>query len=81
MNTELFTMILNKQIQWRQEYYANKKDKRIIRTIYNRKYKSKGNKDINEIHKVLVDMGFLEDQLTMIQQQDGNLCYDSLYGK
>ncbi len=80
MNSELFKLMVEKQNEWRDQYYANKKDKRIIRTICNRKYKSKGNKELEEIHNSLIELGLLEEVL-LRQTHSGELCYDALYGK
>lgn len=80
MNTELFQLIVEKQNEWRKQYYANKRTKRVIRTICNRKYKSKGNQDISDIHKSLLDGGFLEEVI-LRQTHSGELCYESIYGR
>lgn len=80
MQSELFKMIIEKQNVWRKQYHANKKDKQIIRTICNRKYKSKGNKELREIHKSLVNLGFL-DEVELVEQTNGNMCYESIYHK
>ena len=81
MDSDLFQLILKKQNEWRNQYYANKKRKNIITVICNRKYKSKGNKDVHEIHKSLLQLGFLEEDAILQQRFSGELCYDSLYGK
>jgi hypothetical protein len=80
MDSDLFKYLIEQQNIWRKQYYADKKTKRIIRTICNRKYQSKGNKDIENIHKSLVEMGFLEE-VKLIHTHSGELCYDILYGK
>jgi hypothetical protein len=78
MDTDLFKLMLEKQKEWRDQYYADNKAKKIIRTITNRKYKSKGNKSIDEINESL--KGVL-DEVIITQRETGELCYDSLYGR
>lgn len=80
MDTETFKLIVGKQNEWRKQYYANKIRKNIVTVICNRKYKSKGNKDINEIYKSLVEMGFLEDAILQ-HRISGDLCHECLLGK
>ena len=80
MNSELFKMIVEKQTEWRRRFNANKQTNLIIRTICNRKYKSKGNKELEEIHKSLVDLGYLEE-VDLVEQTDGDMCYQSVYHK
>lgn len=73
MNSELFKRMIEKQNEWRNQFYADKKTRQLIRTICNRKYKSKGNQELEEIHKSLLEMGFLED-VTLVEREYGNLC-------
>lgn len=77
MHSELFKMIVDKQLEWRRRYNSNKKTTQIIRTICNRKYKSKGNKELKEIHKSLLDLGFLEE-VKLDEREFGNLCDSSI---
>lgn len=80
MNSDLLKLMIEKQNEWRKQYYADKTNKQIIRTICNRKYKSKGNKGLEEIHKSLSETGVLEE-IILSQRESGELCYDSLDGK
>lgn len=80
MDSEKFRELIEKQCELRRQYNADKKTKQIIKTICNRKYKSKGNKGLEEIHKSLMDMGFLQE-IQLIHTQSGELCYDNLYGR
>lgn len=80
MDTEAFKLIVENQNEWRKQYYANKIRKNLVTVICNRKYKSKGNKDINEIYKSLIELGFLEDAILQ-HRISGDLCYNSLVGK
>ena len=80
MNPDLFKMMIEKQQEWRDQFMKNKHSKRIIQTITNRKYKSKGNKNMEQIHQDLVELGLLEE-ITLTQTESGNLCFESLYGK
>ncbi len=78
MDPDLFKLMVEKQGEWRRQYYENQKTKRIIRTICNRKYKSKGNKGLEEIRDSLKH--YL-DEIVLNQTQSGELCFESLYGK
>lgn len=78
MNEDLFKLMIENQALWRRQYYENKKTKRIIRTICNRKYKSKGNKSLEEIRDSL--KGYL-DEMVLNNSQSGELFFESLYGK
>jgi hypothetical protein len=74
MDGDLFKLMLQEQQTLRQQYYANEKTKNIIRIICNRRYKSRGNKTLEEIRDSL--KGYLDE---MVLNQD--LCFESLYGK
>jgi hypothetical protein len=78
MNQELFKLMVEKQNEWRNQYYADKQTKKIIKTICNRKYKSRGNKRLEEIRDTLKD--YL-DEMVLKNSQSGELCFESLYGK
>jgi hypothetical protein len=78
MDGDLFKLMLQEQQTLRQQYYANQKTKNIIRTICNRKYKSKGDKGLEEIRESL--KGYL-DEMILNNSQSGDLCFESLYGK
>lgn len=80
IDTQLFKLMVEKQNEWRKQYYANKRNKHIIKTVCNRRYKSKGNKNMEEIKNALLEMGFL-DELILKESGSGELCYESLYGK
>ena len=78
MDPDLFKLMVEKQGEWRRQYYENQKTKKIIRTICNKKYKSKGNKGLEEIRDSLKD--YL-DEMVLNQTHSGDLCFESLYGK
>ncbi len=80
MDIELFKLMLEKQKEWRNQYYANRKRKNVISVICNRKYKSKGDKDIQEIYDSLVEMGYLEDAI-YLHKFSGDICHECLLGK
>ncbi len=62
IDTHLFNLMVEKQNEWRKQYYENKKRKMLMKVIRNRKYKSKGNKkDAEYINKALIEMGFIEE--------------------
>lgn len=80
MDTELFKLIVQKHNEWRRQYNEDKNNKKIIQRICNRRYKSKGNKEMRDIHNSLVELGFLEEVI-LHQTHSGELCYESIYGK
>jgi hypothetical protein len=55
MNETFFKFIVENQDKWRNEYYANKKKQTQISIIQRRRYKSRGNKTLEEIQKSLED--------------------------
>jgi hypothetical protein len=61
IDTHLFKLMVEKQNELRKQYYENKKRKMLMKVIRNRKYKSKGNKDAEDINKALIEMGFIEE--------------------
>ena len=75
MNPDLFKLMVEKQGEWRRQYYENQKTKKIIRTICGRNYKIKGLEEIRDSLK-----GYL-DEMVLNQTQSGDLCFESLYGK
>ena len=76
MNMELFNSIINNQTKWRREYFENRNKKMLIRRICNRKYKSKGNKNINEINKFFLENGL--EEIEIIERQEGNLVFETI---
>jgi hypothetical protein len=70
MNSELFKLMLQEQQTLRKQYYANEKSKKIIRTICNRRYKSKGDKGLEEIKESL--KGYV-DEMVLNNSQSGDL--------
>jgi hypothetical protein len=80
MDKYLFQLMVEKQNEWRRQYYANKRNKHIIKTVCNKKYKSKGNRNVSDIHQSLLELGFL-DEVILTQTHSGELCYESIYGK
>ena len=80
MNSELFKLMVEKQSEWRRQYYENKRNQKIIRTICNRKYKSKGDNSFDEIYNSLLQTGLVEE-VVLEQTQSGELCFNTLYEK
>ena len=76
MNMELFNSIINNQTKWRREYFENRNKKMLIRRICNKKYKSKGNKNINQINKFFLENGL--EEIEIIERQEGNLVFETI---
>lgn len=74
MNQEQFKRMILQQTEARKQYEADKKNNHLIRTICNRRYKSKGNHDIKEIQKALEEMGFLDD-VELVERNNGEMVY------
>lgn len=53
MDESVFRFIIENQTKWRTEYYANEKRKDQVSIIQRRRYKSRGNKNQEEIRKSL----------------------------
>lgn len=74
-NTELFKLMVEKQNEWRKHYYETQKAKHLIRVICNRRYKSKSHHTLEQIHKELERLGFLEEVI-LIEESNGNKYYE-----
>ena len=74
MKSELFNMIVENQKKWRQQYKEQEKSLKVIRTICNRKYKSKCNNHLEEISKSLSDL----EEMKLDEIEYGNLCDSTL---
>ena len=72
-NTELFKLMVQKQSEWKKQYYENQKAKRLIRLICNTRYESKSHHTLKQIEKELERLGFLEE-VTLIEE-NGNKYY------
>jgi len=75
-NTELFKLMVQKQSEWKKQYYENQKAKRLIRIICNRRYESKSHHTLEQIQKELERLGFLEE-VTLIEE-NGNKYYEPI---
>lgn len=74
-NTELYKLMVQKQNEWRKQYYQNQKTKQAIRIICNRRYKSKSHHTLERIQHELEQLGFL-DEVTLIEEDNGNKYYE-----
>jgi len=77
MDSYLLKLMVEKQNELRKQYYQNKKSQYVIRTICDKRYKSKGSHTIEEIKKELENLGYL-DEVKLTQNIYGELCYESI---
>ena len=77
MNHELFRDLILNQAEYARQYRSNKKKQHLIRTIKNSRYKSKGNRDLNDIRKALAELGVLYE-VQMIENVSDNLVDETI---
>ncbi len=75
-NTDLFKLMVQKQSEWKKQYYENQKAKRLIRIICNRRYESKSHQTLEQIHQELERLGFLEEVILI--EEKGNKYYEPI---
>jgi hypothetical protein len=65
MNNESFRDLILNQAEYARQYRSKKKKEHLIKTIKNSKYKSKGNRSLNEIREALAKLGVLYEIQTV----------------
>lgn len=77
MDRELFKIMIANQQLWKQQYYADKRKRILIRNICNRRCESKGLKTNTEIIDMLNQLSFIEE-IQLIEFDNGSLHFETI---